>query len=180
MKLPTMPKPSAKLMRKGAIPFVLLSALTSHTAVSTLSQLEGDILKVYPDRLANNIPTYCAGRTDWSAQVGTVLTQKVCDEVNKVTLVEYGFAILECATWKYLDADRLIGLTLFAINVGKKGACSSSAMGYINYGRIAEGCRLIAYKQDGSPNWSYAAGKYIPGLFKRRKIESSLCLKGLT
>lgn len=174
--IPKTPGVSAKLAKKGAIPAALLAALTSPLAYTTLERWEGNILYVYADHLADGLPTYCAGRTDWKAQVGTKLTDDQCATVNKTTLLEYGYAILECVDWNYLSVNRLIGLTIFAINVGKVGACNSQAIQQINQGKIEQGCKLIAYKYDGTPNWSYAGGRYVQGLHNRRKAECSLCL----
>lgn len=173
--LPRQPRMPAALVRKGAIPAALLAALTSPLAYSTLERLEGNIKRVYADHLAGGIPTYCAGRTDWSAKVGTPLTDDQCREVNKATLLEYGYAVLGCVSWDYLTARRLIGLTMFAVNVGKEGACGSAAVRAINAGRIAEGCKLLAFRYDGTPNWSYAGGKFVQGLHNRRKAERTLC-----
>ena len=180
MKPITMPKISPGLARKGAIPAVFMMALTGPLAHGTLVRWEGDIHKVYADRLARGIPTFCAGRTDWAAKVGTPLSSDFCAEVNKTTLIEYGYAVLECANWDHLSANRLIAMTIFAINVGKEGACKSQAMVNINRGRIKQGCDLIAYKPNGEPNWAIADGKYVQGLHNRRKAERDLCLRGLT
>ena len=179
MKPIKMPKISPALARKGIIPAAFMAALTGPLALGTLVRWEGDIHKVYADKLANGIPTYCAGRTDWTAKPGMVLTSDFCAEVNKTTLVEYGYAVLECANWDHLSPNRLVALTIFAVNVGKDGACRSQAMVNINRGRIVEGCTLLAYKPTGAPNWALADGKYVQGLHNRRKAEMTLCLKGL-
>ena len=132
---------------------------------------------MYADNLAGGIPTYCAGRTDWKAPVGTRLTSDECREVNKTTLLEYGFAVLGCVNWDYLTAKRLIGLTIFAINVGKTGACGSQAVRDINAGRVEQGCNLIARTPSGAPNWSTAGGVFVQGLQNRRQAERKLCLE---
>lgn len=163
------------LVRKGAIPAALLAALTSPLAFTTLERLEGNILEVYRDKLAGGIPTFCAGRTDWKAKPGTKLTSDQCQEVNKTTLLEYGYTILGCVNWDYLTARRLIGLTMFAINVGKQAACSSQAVRQINAGNVLAGCDLIARTPSGAPNWSYANGVYVQGLQNRRQAERALC-----
>lgn len=169
---------STSMLRKGAIPAVLLAALSSPFAVATLERLEGNILHVYQDKLAHGIPTFCAGRTDWSAKPGTKLTSDQCAEVNKTTLMEYGYAVLGCVNWDYLSAKRLVGLTMFAINVGKEGACGSQAVRQINLGNVEAGCNLIARTSSGAPNWSTAGGKYVQGLQNRRQAERALCLEG--
>lgn len=170
------PLMSPALLRKGVIPVALMAAITGPAAINTLSHWEGDIHRVYADHLAGGLPTFCAGRTDWSAKVGTTLTSDFCREVNKTTLLEYGYAVLECANWNNLTPNRVTALTIFAVNVGKDGACSSQAMKQINAGNIKAGCNLLAYRPDGSPNWSMAGGKFVQGLHNRRKAERALCL----
>lgn len=175
-KLPDKPRIPAGLARKGVVPAALLTALSSPLAYTTLEHWEGNVRTVYADHLANGIPTYCAGRTDWKAPVGAQLTSDQCVEVNKITLTEYGYAVLECTNWDYITPRRLVGLTIFAVNVGKTAACGSQAVRAINAGQVAKGCDLIAYKPDGSPNWSNAGGVFVQGLFNRRKAERALCL----
>ena len=132
---------------------------------------------MYRDNLAHGVTPLCAGRTDWSAKPGTRLTSDQCQEINKTTLLEYGYAVLGCVEWDYLSAKRLIGLTMFAINVGKAGACGSQAVQQINLGNLAAGCNLIARTPSGAPNWSNAGGKYVQGLQNRRQAERALCLE---
>lgn len=172
---PQTPKASAKLLRKGAIPTALTAALVSPFALYTLETLEGNIKEVYADKLADNLPTYCAGMTDRNAVVGTKLTSDFCEEVNKTTILRYGYKVLECTNWDYLTPKRLIGLTMFAINVGAPAACGSQAFAQINQGNVKQGCRLLSTKPNGQPNWSVASGKYVQGLQNRRKAEESLC-----
>lgn len=161
------------------VPVALVTALTSPLAYTTLERWEGNVLEVYADHLAYGIPTYCAGRTDPAAVVGTKLTSDQCELVNKATLLEYGIAVLACTEWANLTPKRLIGLTTFAINVGKSGACKSQAVLAINAGRIVQGCNLIATRPDGKPNWSSAGGRYVQGLQNRRQAERALCQDGL-
>lgn len=175
----TLPKPPsipASVARKGVVPVALLAALTSPLAYTTLERWEGNVKQVYADHLADDLPTFCAGRTDRKAVVGTKLTSDQCAEVNKTTLLEYGYAVLGCANWDYLTAKRLIALTIFAVNVGKEGACGSQAVRQINAGNVEAGCNLIAYTPDGRPNWSNAGGVYVQGLQNRRQAERTLCL----
>lgn len=166
-------------VRGKLVPAALVAAISSGGAVYELERLEGNVLKVYADRLANGLPTRCAGDTNHSMPVGTKLTSDQCQAVNKTTMLKYGAAVLSCTNWDHLNGDRLIGLTLFAINVGKSGACGSQSFKAINAGRIREGCNLLSTRPDGSPNWSYARGAYVQGLQNRRLAERDWCLKGL-
>jgi GH24 family phage-related lysozyme (muramidase) len=162
--------------RKGILPFVLAGA----TVAGGLERWEGNIKEVYADKLAYNVPTMCAGMTDWKAVVGTKLTDDQCRVINKATLVKYGTAIAYCTEWKHLTQYRFDALTLFAVNVGVSAACGSSAVKAINRGDIKGGCDLIALKPNGTPNWSYAGGKYVRGLYNRRLFERDWCLRGLS
>jgi lysozyme len=181
MKPIRMPKISARLARKGAIPVAMMAALTSPLAYQKLDQFEGTIKVVYEDRLARNIPTFCAGRTDWTAVPGTQLTDDFCKVVDKITLIQYGYEVFTCVEWRHLLGypERIVGLTMFTINVGPTNACGSQAFKAINAGDIHKGCNLIAYKTNGRPNWSYANGVYVPGLYNRRRGETDLCLRGM-
>jgi len=176
-RAPGRPSIPASVARKGAIPLAFLAALGSPLAYTTLERWEGNILEVYADQFAEGLPTFCAGRTDRAAVVGTKLTSDFCQEVNKTTLMEYGYAVLGCVNWAHLNPQRLIGLTMFAINVGKDGACGSQAVRHINVGKVVDGCNLIARTPDGQPNWSTASGKYVQGLQNRRQAERKLCLE---
>lgn len=165
---------------KGKIvPAALVAALSSPLAYLTLERMEGNVLEVYADHLAYGLPTFCAGRTDRNAVVGTKLTSDQCVEVNKATILEYGITVLACTEWSNITPRRLIGMTMFAINVGSSGACGSKSFKAINRGDIKAGCDLLARKPDGSPNWSNAGGRYVQGLQNRRQAERSLCLSGL-
>lgn len=166
-------------IKNKVVPAALVAALSSPLAYTTLERWEGNILSVYADNLADGLPTYCAGRTNKNAVIGTKLTSDQCKEINKLTLVEYGYAVLGCTNWDMLDADRLVALTIFAINVGKSGACGSQAIQSVNAGQVSKGCELLARKPNGDPNWSNASGKYVPGLQNRRQAERKLCRKGL-
>lgn len=163
-------------VRGKLVPAALAAALVSPFAVMELERLEGNILAVYADHLANGIPTRCAGDTNHDMPVGTKLSSDQCREINAGTMLEYGSAVLACTDWDYLTPKRLIGLTLFAVNVGKSGACNSQAFKTINQGAIVAGCNLLARKPDGSPNWSNAGGRYVQGLQNRRQAERALCL----
>lgn len=178
---PSFPRLPAALVRKGAIPAALLAALTSPLAYTTLERWEGNVLRVYRDNLAGGLPTWCAGQTQGPqpGPVGARLSSDYCAEVNKATLLEYGYAILGCVNWDYLSAQRLVALTIFAINVGKDGACGSQAVREINAGSVLQGCDLIARTPGGAPNWSTAGGLYVQGLQNRRQAERALCREGL-
>ncbi|TXH51649.1 MAG: glycoside hydrolase family 24 [Desulfurellales bacterium] len=163
-----------KLLLTGA-PAALIAAVSSPFAYNMLERWEGNILYVYKDIIG--VPTYCAGQTANAPPVGAKLTSDFCKEINKTILMEYSYAILQCTKWDQLTPARIVALTLFAVNVGKAGACGSQAVLHINIGQVAKGCALIANTPSGAPNWSTAGGKFVQGLYNRRQSEAKLCLQ---
>lgn len=162
-----------RLLKLGA-PSLLVAALAAPFSMAMLTRWEGNITHVYAD--SGGLLTACAGRTGLDLPIGTQLTDDRCTEINKATLLEYGYGILSCVRWDKLTQARVVALTIFAVNVGIKGACGSQAVKAINAGDIAGGCNLIAYTPTGKPNWSYANGVFVQGLHNRRKAERELCL----
>src|SRR5690606_6641495 len=99
---------------------------------------EHQALVVYADKLAGNLPTYCSGRTVPTRPVGQRIDKAECDAIDEGTALEYGRAILDCIPADRLDQNSFDALTLFAINVGKAGACGSRAARLMREGRRDE------------------------------------------
>ncbi len=159
-------------LAKIAAPLVLGSA----ALVASMHQWEGQKLTVYADKLAGGLPTYCSGRTFPPRPVGEHLTQAQCDAIDAQTATEYGRAILACIPADKLDQNSFDAMTLFAINVGKAGACGSRAAQLLRAGQREAGCRALATGPDGRPVWSYAGGVFVRGLQNRRQYEANWCL----
>lgn len=153
-------------------------ALASFAVLSGMKALEKQVLEVYPDHLARGLPTFCSGRTDWSAKIGKKFTQAECDAIDAQTAEEYGRGILACTKHENLTQDVFDALTLFAVNVGVQGACGSRAVRLINQGLIKDGCNALLYGPNGQMVWVYADGKFVRGLANRRAFEVNWCLKG--
>ncbi len=151
-------------------------ALGSAALVASMHQWEGQKLTVYADKLAGGLPTYCSGRTFPPRPVGERLTRAQCDEIDAQTAAEYGRAILACIPADKLDQNSFDAMTLFAINVGKVGACGSRAAQLLRAGQREAGCRALAAGPDGRPVWSYAGGVFVRGLQNRRQYEANWCL----
>jgi GH24 family phage-related lysozyme (muramidase) len=64
--------------------------------------------------------------------------------------------------------------------VGVERVCKQSrAVRLINAGNIKEGCRAIAFGEDGRHVWSTSDGVYYAGLHNRRVAEMRMCLRGI-
>ncbi|MBJ2155255.1 lysozyme [Variovorax sp. IB41] len=144
--------------------------------LSAMHQWEDQRLTVYADKLAGGLPTYCSGRTQPPRAVGDVLTQAQCDTIDRQTAIEYGRAVLACVPADKLDQNSFDAFTLFAINVGKQGACGSRAAQLLRDGNREAACKALARGPNGRPSWSYASGVYVQGLQNRRQYEKNWCL----
>lgn len=152
--------------------------------LTAMNTWEGDGSVVYADKLAGGLPTVCAGHTDWSLRVGTPYTKEECARIDGANAEKYGMAIIRCTGHgteggPRLNQNQFDALTLFAINVGATGACSSRAARLMKQSRADEACDAIAHGPDGTPVWSYVGGgtRFVRGLYNRRLFERDWCLR---
>ena len=145
--------------------------------VRALQQVEKQETTVYADKLAYGVPTVCSGYTDWSLRVGQVYDKAFCDKLDQKTAVEYGLAVVDCIGPENLNQNSLDAMTLFAINVGKKGACGSRAAQLLRAKAHDDGCRAISRGPTGKRVWNIAGGVPVKGLGNRRDFETAWCLK---
>ncbi|HCC80365.1 MAG: putative endolysin [Prokaryotic dsDNA virus sp.] len=160
--------------------------LGSSVLVAFLALWEGggqDGMTVYADKLAGGLPTACYGITkhvtDEPVIVGEYWSKEKCDRVMSVAVTKVQLELLNCLTHEppqgVFDA-----VSSLAWNVGAPKACKSQSVRHINRGDYLNGCRLLANTFSGKPNWSYASGNFIQGLYNRRQAErDNLCLAGL-
>ena len=145
--------------------------------IAALQKVEGQETTVYADKLAYGVPTVCSGYTDWSLRVGQVYDKGFCDALDQKTAIEYGLAIVKCIGAENLNQHSLEAFTLFAVNVGKQGACGSRAAQLMRAGQHDEGCRAISRGPTGKRVWITSGGKPRKGLANRRDFETAWCLR---
>lgn len=165
----------AALITAGAL------ALASAPLMTFLERWEGRRYVVYADKLAGGLPTVCKGITPWTSPypvvVGERWSKAKCDEVEGLVVAKTQKKLAQCITNTDVTQNVFDALTSLAHNIGVERVCSSTAVYYINRGDIKRGCDAIAHRANGKPNWSYAGGKYIPGLYNRRLAEKKLCME---
>lgn len=139
--------------------------------------------RVYADRLARGVPTVCDGITPATSPypviVGDVWSQERCDEVNRLVVTKTQLKLLDCVKTR-ISQNTFDALSSHAHNVGVGNTCASKALGWINAGQLATGCRALAFTPAGEANWSSVrqpdgAMQFIPGLHNRRRAEAELC-----
>lgn len=136
---------------------------------------------VYADKLARGIPTTCNGITKHVSPVpvvvGELWSAEKCAEISQRIVEKGQIKVADCFRVP-VSQNTFDAFSSHAHNFGPGATCASRAMELVNRGRLAEGCRALAYAPDGSPVWSTADGKFYPGLFNRRKAEAAMCMKG--
>lgn len=156
--------------------------LASATLLAFLGTWEGEGQNtVYPDKLAHGLPTVCKGITKYTSPypvvVGDYWSEDRCEEVERMVVSNSQFSLADCLTNQSITQHTFDALSSHAHNFGVARTCASRAVGLINAGKIAEGCRALAYGPKGEPVWSFANGRFYRGLHRRRIAEMELCLR---
>ncbi len=163
--------------------------LASASLMAFLGLWEGEGQNVvYPDRLAGGLPTVCKGITKHTSPdpviVGDYWSEERCAEVEQMVTEKTQLKLADCISNQAVEQKTFDALTSHAHNVGVPSTCASRAVGLINRGNIAAGCRAIAWANDGkTPVWSYVTQGskkvFVQGLHNRRLDEMKMCLEGL-
>jgi len=143
-----------------------LVGLAGAAALSTAALLEGNKTTPYYD--VGGIPTVCDGHTGPDVKMGQPWSPAACKAVLERDFIKHGKGILQCVNVP-LTENQYNAFTLFAFNVGVEAFCTSSTvLKPLNQGRYTEAC-------EGMYKWVYVKGKYIEGLYNRRKVEVAMC-----
>lgn len=140
--------------------------LVSAGLITSVTQLEGTRYVPYEDIV--NVWTVCEGYAGPDVVRNKRYTRAECDALTTRELKAKGEAVLRCTNVK-LAQHEYDAYTLFAYNVGTGAYCGSSLLKKLNAGDHVGAC-------NGLLAWTYAGGKHVPGLLKRREYERQLCL----
>lgn len=142
---------------------------------------------VYADKLAGGLPTVCKGITRHTSPfpvvVGDYWSPDRCAEVEQLVISKGQLQLADCITNQEVGQNTFDALSSHSHNFGTLSTCASRAVGLINAGRIADGCRALAWAPDGkTPVWAFVTDaqgrkRFIQGLHNRRLAEMELCLK---
>ena len=137
-------------------------------AVPLVQKYEGTVLRSYRDPVG--IVTACTGHTGPELKMGQTYTRQQCEEMLYKDLAKHADA-LDCVHQPLTDGQRAAFVS-FAFNVGEGAFCGSTLVRKANAGDIDGACAELS-------RWTYADGKQLPGLVKRRAAERQLCEAGL-
>lgn len=151
---------------------VLAAALSIATGLGV--RWEGRRLTAYQD--VAGVWTICDGHTK-GVYPGMRATPEQCDAWLAEEMREAQRMVVECID-PPLTANQLGAFTDAAYNLGPAVVCGSTLQRLANKGDIRGACYQLADAKNsrGEPKgWTYAAGKWIRGLFLRRMDEREVC-----
>lgn len=152
---------------KSAI-ILKIGAAAAALAVSTVALYEGTVLRSYRDPIG--IITACTGHTGPELKMGQTFTRQHCEDMLYADLNKHA-AALDCIKRPMTDGQKAAFLS-FAFNVGNGAFCGSTLARKANAGDMPGACAELS-------RWTYAGGKQLPGLVRRRAAERQLCERGL-
>lgn len=149
--------PKQKLIAK-------VGAASAALLLSVVPVFEGTVLRTYRDPIG--VLTSCVGHTGPELRMGQTWTPEQCRQQLAEDLVEHADA-LKCINRNLTDGQKAAFVS-FAFNVGNGAFCGSTLARKANAGDMAGACAELS-------RWTYAGGKQLPGLIKRRQVEREIC-----
>lgn len=135
-----------------------------------IQQWEGNKPRPYRDVVG--VLTVCSGHTGSDIVVNKAYTDKECKVILDKDITKFTQGVLAISPELESRPYILASTISFSYNVGLTTYRNSSVAKNFKAGQWKAGCdRMLAY--------TYAGGKYIPGLANRRKAEHEICMKGV-
>ena len=131
--------------------------------LSCVPQFEGMVLRGYTDPIG--IVTACAGHTA-TAVLGKPYTKAECEKLLVDDLVKHAEGVKRCIE-RPLPVHQLAAAVSFAFNVGVPRFCGSTFAKKLR-ANDPMACAEIS-------RWTFAGGRELPGLVKRRAVERDMC-----
>ncbi len=131
-------------------------------ALPVVMFFEGLVTKPTPDPIG--IVSVCYGDTHAEMRE---YTPAECKALLVKSLQKHGEAIAHCLPDR-LPEHVLAASLSFAYNVGAGAFCGSTMAKKLKAGDILGACAELS-------RWTFAGGKQLPGLVKRRTVERAMC-----
>jgi lysozyme len=133
-----------------------------------LMRSEGYVPKPYADPVG--IKTVCWGHTGSDIQ-SRPYTKAECTAILERDFAAHAEGVSACVPGIEGRPFTYAAAVDFAFNAGVRTFCRSSMAKAFNRGQWATGCQAFNL-------YKFAGGRVLPGLVKRRKEETALCLRG--
>lgn len=154
-------------MSKARIASIVIGGALA-IATPLVAEFEGSRLQAYLDPIG--VPTICYGSTS-GVRLGQTKTQAECDALL-VNELGYALAVVDTLATVPMPDTRRAALASFVYNVGAGNFERSTLLRKLNSGDVRGAC-------DELRRWTFAAGRQLSGLVRRREAERALCLQGL-
>lgn len=142
----------------------LIGVAVMGLATPVVYKYEGEIRRGYYDPIG--IVTACVGHVK-TARIGKTYTAEECRALLVKDLEEHNAGLIQCVKVPMSDHVHA-SLLSFTFNVGIGAVCGSTLMRKLNAGDTAGACAELS-------RWTFAGGKQLNGLIKRRAAERALC-----
>lgn len=146
-----------------------LAAIVGATAAAALitivPKFEGTVLVAAPDPIG--IVTACMGDTK-DVKLGQRFTPQECEQRLELRLAEHAQDVDRCTPLAAMTWYQRVAFISFAYNAGATAYCGSTMARKVRAGDYAGACAELS-------RWTYAGGRQLPGLVKRRATERAIC-----
>lgn len=160
-----------KKIAVGAGVGAALMAIVMGTVTPTLQDVEGTKYQAYKD--IGGILTVCTGHTGPDVVVKKVYTPEECAALTTKDATTAAQGVLAVSPHLLYHPMQLAAMVSFSYNVGTGTYGKSSVAALANKGDFIGACNALL-------KYTYANGKYVPGLATRRTQEQTICLSTLT
>lgn len=133
-------------------------------AIPLVVHFEGYVPWVHRDPIGRLAA--CYGHDDQTMTPGKRFTAAECQAMLDEDMLKHAQA-LDCIKRPMTDGQKAAFLS-FAFNVGNRAFCDSTLARKANAGDMAGACAELS-------RWTYAGGKQLPGLVRRRATERAVC-----
>lgn len=143
----------------------MVGAAAAALLISVVPKFEGTVLVAAPDPIG--IVTACMGDTK-NVKLGQRFTPQECEQRLELRLAEHAQDVDRCTPLAAMTWYQRVAFVDFAYNVGATAYCGSTMAKKVRAGDYAGACAELS-------RWTYAGGRQLPGLVKRRATERAIC-----
>lgn len=137
--------------------------------ITLVKQFEGCVLHAYPDPGTGGDPwTIGYGHTGSDVHPGVTWTQAQADVALERDVQRFADDVNVMVTHS-VSPNQFAALVSFAYNLGPTALAESTLLRLVNAGDYANAALQFA-------RWTYAGGRQLPGLVRRRAAERALFL----
>jgi len=143
----------------------MVGAAAAALLISVVPKFEGTVLVAAPDPIG--IVTACMGDTK-NVKLGQRFTPQECEQRLELRLAAHAQDVDRCTPLAAMTWYQRVAFVDFAYNVGATAYCGSTMAKKVRAGDYAGACAELS-------RWTYAGGRQLPGLVKRRATERAIC-----